>query len=96
MNRDNRATRIDGSLLPSPSAAVQMYEQSGGRIRETSEFGIDPIAENGTKCSTRLQAFQDRYPSFENIFSSAVHGSTDLFKEALKFYISITRCLAIN
>lgn len=96
MNTDNRTKRIDVSLLPSPTAAVQLYEQSGGRIRDPSEFGHDPIRSDVSKCSTRLQAFQERYPSFERIFSSLVNGSTDCFKSALIYYMSITRRLACN
>ena len=94
MATDNRAKRIGVQLLPSPTSAVELYEQSGGRIRDQSNFGIDPIAENPTKCTTRLHAFYERFPSFEEIFSNLVNGSTRPFKNALKFYISITRRLA--
>ena len=73
---------------------MELYEQSGGRIWEKSNFGFDPIADSTAKCTTRLQAFHERFPSFEDIFSSIVNGSTVPFKNALKFYISITCRLA--
>ena len=46
MNSDNRVKKINPSFLPSSYAAIQLYEQRGGRIREVSEFGRDPIADN--------------------------------------------------
>ena len=96
MNTGNRVKKIDPSLLPESSRAVQLYEQAGGRIRELSQFGQDPIADNATKCDLRKQAFTDTYPSFEAIFSNLVNGNSLPFKSALKFYIDITRRLTMN
>ena len=90
MSSNNRARKINPHLLPTSIAAVQLYEERGGRLREVSEFGQDPIANNTDKYRIRMQAFTEKYPSFEYIFSSLVNGNTVPFKNALKFYISIT------
>ena len=90
MSSNNRARKINPHLLP---AAVQFYEERGGRLREVSEFGRDPIANNTDKYRNRMQAFTEKYPY---IFSSLVNGNTVPFKNALKFYISITYRLSMN
>ena len=59
--------QIDNQILPTSSRAVQMYEQNGGHTSETTEFGHDPIAGNATKGAIRMQAFTEKYPSFEQI-----------------------------
>ena len=87
---------IDSSLLPESSRAVQLYEQAGGRMREISQFGQHPIAHDTTKYDLWRQAFTDKYPSFKAIFSNLVNENSVPFKSALKFYIDITRRLAIN
>lgn len=96
MATDNRVKRIDPSLLPHRTRAVQLYKQAGGRIRETSQFGRDPIANDAAKCDLRKKAFTEKYPSFEVIFSNLINGNSLHFKNALKFYIDVTRRLAIN
>ena len=95
MSSNNRARKINPHLLPTSSAAVQLYEERGGRLREVSEFGRDPIANNTDKYRIRMQAFTEKYPSFEYIFSSLVNGNT-VPLNALKFYISITYRLSMN
>ena len=57
MSRANRVKKIDPFLLPHSSRAVQLYEQRGGRIREISQFGRNPIADDAIKCDQRKQAF---------------------------------------
>ena len=56
MSRANRVKKIDPFLLPHSSRAVQLYEQRGGRIREISQFGRNPIADDAIKCDQRKQA----------------------------------------
>ena len=92
----NCVKQIVPSLLPDPSRAVQLYEQTGGRIREISNFGRDPIANDASKCDVRNQAFTEKCPSFGDIFSNLVNGNPLPFKSALKFYIDVTRRLASN
>lgn len=91
MHRDNRTKRISSHLIPSPSLAVRMFEQSGGSLTDASVFGSDPLAGNYEKQTLRKEAFQYRYPSFEQIFQDTINIlPTGLFKEALKFYIDVT------
>ena len=42
MMRNNKAQKINMSLLPSPELAVQMYTNAGGNLTES--FGNDPIS----------------------------------------------------
>ena len=89
MRNDNRARHINAQLIPTSSTAVQMYEQNGGRIGGVTEFGHDPIKGNASKCAMRMQAFTEKYSSFEHIFSNLVNGNIIPFASALKFYIDI-------
>ena len=59
---DNRTRRIDRSLLPSADDITQQYRDSGGHITGACTVGVDPIADNPQKCSTRMLIFTEYYP----------------------------------
>ena len=92
MDRDNRARSIPPSQLPTVDEAVRMYESSGGRLTDPAHFGTDPL--NGEKWEIRDRAFRERYPSFASIFHALVNGNNLPFKQALLFFIDITRRLS--
>ena len=93
---DDRVKRIDQSLLWTPAEAVQMYRRSGGRITDPTGFGVDPLLTDTTKCGIRQQAFEERFPSFEPIFSSLVNGDDRLFRDGLIFLCDITYRLSCS
>ena len=93
---DDRVKRIDQSLLWTPAEAVQRYRRNGGRITDPAEFGNDPLLGDASKLEIRRQAFADRVPSFEPIFSSVVNGDDRLFREGLIFLCDITYRLSCS
>ena len=87
MHRANRVSTLDLRHLPTPTQAVSMYHQEGGRLSEESGFGDRGDA---SKCSIRSQALRDRHPSFDIIFFELVNSNPVPFKSALIFYIDTT------
>ena len=83
MNIDNRAKKIDPTLLPSTEEAVELYP---GTISEPCGFGTDPLESSSSKRSIRLEAFCSRY-SFETLFSEVSNGCGTSFSKALLFLI---------
>ena len=96
MLQNNCARRIDHRLLPSTSDAIQLYHQSGGQLTDPYAVGQDPLEANALKLGIRHEAFYKKYPTFKIVFSSLVNGDSSIFKNALKFYISITRRLSLT
>ena len=86
---NNHTKAVDQRLLPSTTDAVQRYQQ-GGQLTDPWQVGKDPLEGNAYKYGIRQEAFLEKYPSFQNIFSKLVNGDKTTFKQALKFYIDIT------
>lgn len=86
---DNRAVRIDHTLLWNPAEALEHYRHAGGRITEPACFGIDPILDIA-KTEIRERAFADMYPTFDPIFHALVNGNARPFREGLLFYCDVT------
>lgn len=87
---NNHTKAVDQRLLPSTTDAVQWYQQQGGQLTDPWQVGKDPLEGNAYKYGVRQEAFLEKYPSFQNIFSKLVNGDETTFKQALKFYIDIT------
>ena len=68
------------SVLPSVSDAVHMYSQTGGRLQDPHQVGIDPLTT--VKHDIRQLAFFEKYPSFQTIFSRLVNGDSTMFRDA--------------
>ena len=88
---NNRARKIPPARLPLPEQAVQAYRNTTGVLTDPSPYGNDPLAQDSTKKDLRMQAFHDRFPSFDAIFHDLVNGNSAVFKQALLFFIDITR-----
>lgn len=86
MNIDNRAKRIDTSLMPTTEEAVEQY---GGRISEPCTFGTDPLESNNILKDVRYEAFFSKF-SFQNLFCHVSNGCGESFSDALLFFIDIT------
>lgn len=95
MGRDNRARWIPATLLPDPQQAVQMYRDSGGSLTDPAPYGNDPLAENDHKRKIREQSFGERF-SLETVFHKLVNGDYSPFREAVLFYIDVTRRLSAS
>lgn len=96
MLQNNCAKHIDPRLLPSTTDAVQLYHQRGGQLTDPYAVGRDPLEADAHKLGIRHEAFYEKYPTFQDVFSRLVNGDSRVFKNALKFYISITRRLSLT
>ena len=96
MMRNNRAQRIDMSVLPSPDLAVHMSTNAGGNITDPDSFGNDPISTLPNKVDLRKTAFVEKFSSFQDIFHELVNGDSSKFKKGLLYYIDITKRLAAS
>ena len=94
MGKDNRAQRLPQSMFPSLEQAVQMYRDNVGVLTDPTSFGLDPLADNSEKKQIRERAFNSSYPSYDSIFHHLVNGITTPFKNALLFYIDVTKRLS--
>ena len=94
MGKNNRAQRLSLSMLPSVEQAVQMYRDNVGTLTDPTSFGIDPLADNSEKKKIRERAFNSSYPCYDTIFHDLVNGITAPFKNALLFYIDVTKRLS--
>ena len=95
MNSNNKARLVTPSDLPAPADAVQLYQQHG-QLTEPYDVGSDPLIGDTNKIQLRKEAFVQQYPSFKTIFSKLVNGDSSSFKLGLKFFINITRRLALS
>ena len=88
MRNNNRVKVVNPIDLPGVSAAIQMYQQAGGNLRDPHSVGTDALTD--VKRGIRNQVFSGRYPSFELIFSRLVNGDSTMFRNALICFIDIT------
>ena len=93
MGRDNRAMQLPLTMLPPVEQAVQLYRDNVGTLTDPTSFGIDPLAENSEKKQIRERAFTSSYPCYDRIFHDLVNGITAPFRNALLFYIDVTKRL---
>lgn len=90
MQRDNRASPIPLSILPTPNQAVQAYRSNQGNLTDPEPFGSDPLSADDQKKQIRYDAFVQKYPDIPSIFHQVVNGNTSLFREALLSFVDIT------
>lgn len=96
MLQNNNVKRISRLLIPSTTEAVRMYTLNGGCLTIENTFGCDPLFGIPMKQAIRRQFFEERCPCFEIIFSQAVNGNNNMFKQNLLLYINITKRLALS
>lgn len=91
MQANNKACLLPTqNLLPSKEQAVALYESEGGNITLPELFGVDPIYENPRLKKLRFDSFVAAYPNFSAIFHGIVNGESNLFKEGLQHFVSLT------
>ena len=96
MDSNNRASKIDFQLIPTPEDAVRQYEEAGGRLTLFSEFGADPLANNAALIHQREVIFHQTYSTFDPLFHKLVNGDDTEFCSALHHFMDITASLHPN
>lgn len=77
-------------MLPALDQATEAYRNNSGTLTDPAPYGCDPLEQDADKQRIRIQAFHDRFPSFEVIFHNLVNGHGTVFKQALLFYMDVT------
>lgn len=91
MQRNNQTVHIDPNQLPSPDAAVQMFEAQGRHLTHFSSFGQDPLMGHARLVAEREAKFHERYPDFAPFFYSVVNGDNSLFRAGILYFIQISK-----
>ena len=93
MHKNNKAKIIDVVNLPEADQALQMYENEGGNINRSSEFGQDPLKERADLKNIREENFFEQYSSFDDFFHTVVHYDFSMFRTGLLYFIDISKQL---
>ena len=88
---NDRAFRIDPSIVPTVQTAVQMFS---GTLTPEQTFGRDPLAHDVTKADARDNEFRKYFPSFVVLFNEIANANYNPFKEAVLYYLRLTNYLA--
>ena len=89
MEQTSRTSHPPDNLIPDVVTAVNLFEGHGGNLTRISEFGVDPLAFNIDFFQQREITFQQNSPSPQEVFSSVVHGKTDLLRHCLVTFFDI-------
>ena len=84
----SRTITVPPKLLPTPDAAMTIYEQIyNGRLTEPSVYGTDLLEGNEHLQNLHCCNFSANY-NIESIFADLVNCDVENFKNAILFYIS--------
>lgn len=94
MQQNNKTKKIPPHMLPALDQATEAYRNNSGTLTDPAPYGCDPLEQDADKKRIRVQAFHDRFPSFEDILHNLVNGHSTVFKQALLFYMDVTHRLS--
>ena len=77
--------------MPTVQAVVQMYH---GTLTREQTYGIDPLEKQSAKKDARETEFKKHFPSFDIMFQATANGNYALFKDAILYYIQLTKYLS--
>ena len=87
-NTTSRTIPVPLNLLPTPDAAMTIYEQSyNGQLTEPSVYGNDLLEGNEHLQDLRCCNFLANY-NIESIFADLVNCDVENFRNAILFYTS--------
>ena len=90
--KENGAAHIPENCLPSTRDAVDQHRQLGGKLKEFSPFGTDPLSHFPEKQARREQQYYLRFETDEKLFSDLINGG-QLLKNAVLYFIRLSRSL---
>jgi len=82
---------INRNIVPTVQVAVQMYS---GTLTTEQTFGVDPLEHQLAKKDVRTTAFKNYFPRFDVIFHAIANGNYVFFRDAISYYIQLTRHLS--
>lgn len=84
-------TPLPPHSLPSTEVAKQMYLEHGGNLRAFSVSGRDPLRNRQDLVLRRDGLFNERNPSWQQIFSNVASHDGKQLEDAILSFIDITR-----
>ena len=85
------ATPLPPHFLPLREVARQMYLEQGGDLTAFSVYGMDPLRNRQDLMLRRHGLFQERNPSWEQLFSNVITGDGKMLKDAILNFLHITK-----
>lgn len=82
---------INRNTVPTVQAAVQMYR---GTLTTEQTFGIDPLEQQLAKKGVRETEFKKHFPRFNVIFQAIANGNYGFLRDAISYYIQLTKYLS--
>ena len=76
---------IPVNRIPTYAEAVDQHQQVGGRLKQFSLFGTDPLCWSGEKQAQRESKYYDRFLSEEKIFTDMIRNGSMLRDTSLYF-----------
>ena len=86
----NRAVAINPNIVPTVQA-VQMYS---GTLTTEQTFGIDPLEQQLARKDIRKTEFKSHFSRFDVIFQAIANGKYVFFRDAISYYIQLTKHLS--
>jgi hypothetical protein len=84
-DRNNHASPMHQSLVPTLDEAVSAYETSGGNLTSPTLFGTDPLVGHHELLQERERNMELNIPSPEDLFSQTVNGSNAQVAQSLQY-----------
>ena len=88
----NRVAKVPARIVLNPDEAISRYHAMGGQLTLVPVFGADPLSPSHK--IIRQQEFSRKYPDSQQIFQAAANGDESLFRDGLKYFMSITKRIA--
>ena len=87
--RNTKTVTVPPQIIPSAQDAASMYR---GTLTVWPEFGRDPLQDH-VKKNQRDQLYSTHFPQFDVLFSQLANGYPTTFRQAVLYYINITKIL---
>ncbi|MDA8002508.1 MAG: hypothetical protein MPL62_14615 [Alphaproteobacteria bacterium] len=92
MQEKNSVAKVPDRIVLTPDEAISRYHTMGGQLKLVPVFGTDPLSPSHK--IIRQEEFSRKYPECQQIFQAAANGDESLFRDGLKYFMSITQRLA--
>ena len=93
MRITKRTAQLEPPLIPSTPEAVRMYEECGGNLTRSAEFGFDPLMNIDHAYESRNVLFRANNPTGKELFSDLVHFNYNRVVRALDSFHNLTLTL---
>lgn len=90
--KQNSTVRIPINRIPTTEDAVDQHRQLGGRLKNFSKFGVDPLTNFEELQNHREALYYEKFGSEEKIFTDLINGGK-LLRDAVLFFLQLSKDL---